>query len=605
MMARDRPRAQWTDETVASRDNGRACDALVEVLMRRTLKWVGMAVLAAGSATIAADGPYGRPVTGRSQVATRLGIVAASQPLAAAAGVAVLERGGNAVDAAIAANAAIGLMEPTSNGIGGDLFALVYDAKSGTLHGLNASGWSPRGLTREFLAERGFAELPQRGAFTVTVPGAVAGWHALREKFGRLPLADSLAPAIHYATEGFPVSEVTAGHWAASVGLLSAEPNSAATFLIDGRAPRPAEVFRNPDLARTLARVAERGRDGFYRGPTANAIVAILKERGSPITEDDLAAFEAEWVQPISTTYRGWTVSEIPPNGQGIAALMMLNLMETFPITEYGFHSPRALHAMIEAKKLAYADLLRYVGDPRVAAVPVEAMLDKSHAVSRARSIEPDTAQCYVQPSKLERVTDMQGHDTIYLSVVDRDGNMVSLIQSNYNGFGSGLVPAGMGFMLHNRGALFSLREGQPNSLAGRKRPLHTIIPGFMEKDGTRISFGIMGGWNQAQAHAQFVSGVADFGFTVQEALEAGRFTKATFSGCDVQIEPLVPEASRDALAGMGHRVYLVPPRSYEFGYGQATVSRPDGVHLGASDPRHDGAAVPESPAVFKERQAR
>ena len=567
--------------------------------MLRSLVLVCAAALVVGAGSMMADTPQSRPITGRSQVATRLGIVAASQPLAAAAGVQVLERGGNAVDAAIAANAAIGLMEPTSNGIGGDLFALVYDAKSGTLHGLNASGWAPRGLTREFLAGRGFTELPSRGAFTVTVPGVVAGWHALREKFGRLPFADSLAPAIHYATEGFPVSEVTAGHWAASVGMLSAEPNAAGTFLIDGRAPKPAQVFRNPDLARTLSGIAARGRDGFYRGPTAEAIVAILTERGSPITADDLSEFEAEWVQPISTTYRGWTVSEIPPNGQGIAALIMLNLMETFPMGDFGFHSPQALHTMIEAKKLAYADLLRYVGDPRMSQVPVPAMLDKARASERMKLIDPRSAQCRVQPSQLERVTDMQGHDTIYLSVVDRDGNMVSLIQSNYQGFGSGLVPSGSGFMLHNRGALFTLRPGAPNTLAGRKRPLHTIIPGFMEKDGTRISFGIMGGWNQAQAHAQFVSDVADYGFTAQEALEAGRFTKATFDGCDVQIEPLVPERVREALSAMGHQVYLVPPRSYEFGYGQATVSKPDGVHLGASDPRHDGAAIPEAPAVF------
>jgi gamma-glutamyltranspeptidase/glutathione hydrolase len=257
---------------------------------------------------------------------------------------------------------------------------------------------------------------------------------------------------------------------------------------------------------------------------------------------------------------------------------------------------------MIEAKKLAYADLLRYVGDPRMAQVPVDAMLDKARAAERARLIDPAMAQCHVQPSRLDRVTDMEGHDTIYLSVVDRDGNMVSLIQSNYNGFGSGLVPSGMGFMLHNRGALFTLRPGHANTLEGRKRPLHTIIPAFMEKDGTRISFGIMGGWNQAQAHAQFVADVADFGFTAQEALEAGRFTKASFGGCDVEIEPLVPEPTRDALSARGHKVYVTPPRSYEFGYGQATVSRPDGVHLGASDPRHDGAAVPEAPAVFTER---
>ena len=566
--------------------------------MFRPLVFVAIA-LAAGGSAMTADSPQNRPLTGRSQVATRLGIVAASQVLAARAGVQVLERGGNAMDAAIATNAVMGLMEPTGNGIGGDLFALVYEAKTGTLHGLNASGWAPRALTPEYLRAAGVTELPARGPHTVTVPGVVAGWHSMREKFGRLPMADLMAPAIHYANEGFPVAEVTAGLWARSQALLEAEPNAARTFLVDGRVPAAGTIFRNPDLARSLTRIAEHGRDGYYRGPTAEAIVAMLKARGSAMTAEDLADFEVEWVQPISTTYRGWKVSEIPPNGQGIAALVMLNLMEPFPMGEFGFHSPRALHTMIEAKKLAYADLIRYVGDQRFGEVPVAAMLDKGRAQTRAGLIDPKRAQCRVEPSQLDRVTDMQGHDTIYLSVVDRDGNMVSLIQSNYLGFGSGLVPDGVGFMLHNRGALFTLAPKQPNTLAGRKRPLHTIIPGFMEKDGTRISFGIMGGWNQAQAHAQFVADIADYGFTPQEALDAGRFTKATFDGCDVQIEALVPEAARGALTALGHQIAVVPPRSSEFGYGQATVLRPDGVHFGASDPRHDGAAIPEAPPVF------
>jgi gamma-glutamyltranspeptidase / glutathione hydrolase len=567
--------------------------------MSRSLVLAGVIALVAGGSAMTADSPPNRPLTGRSLLATRLGIVAASQVLAARAGVQVLERGGNAIDAAIATNAVMGLMEPTSNGIGGDLFALVYEAKTGTLHGLNASGWAPRALTPEYLSAAGVTELPVRGPYTVTVPGVVAGWHALRDKFGHLPMGDLLAPAIHYAKEGFPVAEITAGLWARSLLVLKADSNAARTFLVDGHAPSAGSIFRNPDLARSLTRIADHGRDGYYRGPTAEAIVAVLNARGNPMTAQDLADFEVEWVQPISTSYRGWKVSEIPPNGQGIAALMMLNLMESVPMGDFGFHSPRALHAMIEAKKLAYADMLQYVGDPRFGEVPVAAMLDKGRARTRAALIDPAQAHCRVEPSRLERVTDMQGHDTIYLSVVDRDGNMVSLIQSNYNGFGSGLVPDGAGFMLHNRGALFTLAPNQPNTLAGRKRPLHTIIPGFMEKDGTRISFGIMGGWNQAQAHAQFVADIADFAFTPQEALEAGRFTKGTFEGCDVQIEALVPEAARGALTALGHQVEVVPPRSSEFGYGQATVSRPDGVHFGASDPRHDGAAIPEAPAVF------
>jgi gamma-glutamyltranspeptidase/glutathione hydrolase len=540
-------------------------------------------------------------------------MVAASQPLAARAGVQVLERGGNAIDAAIAANAAIGLMEPTGNGMGGDLFALVYEARSGKVFGLNASGWAPSGMTPEFLRSKGLAqsrtaaeraervtEMPQRGVFAVTVPGVVAGWDALRARFGRLSFQEILAPAIYYADQGFPVSEVTAGNWARSEKMLSATPSARRTFLLNGtRAPRPGEVFRNPDLAASFRRVAEHGRRGYYEGPIAEAIVNAIAEGGGTMTPADLAEFEPEWVDPIQTTYRGWTVSEIPPQGQGIAVLMMLNLMERFPIGEYGFHSPQALHVMIEAKKLAYADLIRYVGDPRVARVPVAGMLSKERAAVRARLIDPSRANCAVEPSALTSITDARGNDTIYLTTVDRDGNMVSLIQSNYSGFGSGIVPQGVGFMLHNRGALFTLEPGQPNTIAPRKRPLHTIIPGFMEKDGTRISFGIMGGWNQAQAHAQFVADIADFGLTPQEALEAGRFTKTTFDGCDLQIENLVPEATRAALASLGHVLEVESRRTSIFGYGQAILASPEGVHFGASEPRHDGAAIPEAPAIF------
>jgi gamma-glutamyltranspeptidase/glutathione hydrolase len=571
----------------------------------------GLAAIAA----LSAEGPP-RPDVGRSLVATRLGMVAASQPLAARAGVQILERGGNAIDAAIAANATIGLMEPTGNGMGGDLFALVYDARSGRVHGLNASGWAASGMTPEFLRSRGVAqprsaaqraerltEMPQRGVYSVTVPGVVAGWDALRARFGRLPFDEILAPAIYYAEQGFPVSEITAGNWALSVKMLSATPSASRTFLLDGtRAPRPGDVFRNPDLAASLRRVAGRGRQGFYEGPIAEAIVKALGAGGGTMTMADLAEFQPEWVDPIETTYRGWTVSQIPPQGQGIAVLMMLNLMERFPIGEYGFHSPRALHVMIEAKKLAYADLIRYVGDPRMARVPVSEMLSKERAAERARLIDPSRANCAVEPSVLPSITDSRGNDTIYLTTIDRDGNMVSLIQSNYSGFGSGIVPDGVGFMLHNRGALFTLEPGQPNTIAPRKRPLHTIIPGFMRKDGTRIGFGIMGGWNQAQAHAQFVAGIADFGFTPQEALEAGRFTKTTFDGCDLQIESLVPEAARTALAGLGHVLEVKPRRTGTFGYGQAILATPAGLHLGASDPRHDGTAIPEAPDAFSRR---
>src|SRR3990170_4508774 len=502
-------------------------------------------LMIAGTAAAAEDR---KPVVGRSVVTTEWGMGAGSQPLAARAGVQILERGGNAIDAAIAANATIGLMEPTGNGIGGDLFAIVYWAKTGELLGLNSSGFSPSGLTVELLASKGIETMPQRGIYSVTVPGVVAGWDALRSRLGSLPFSEILAPAMYYAESGFPLSEVIARGWARSQEMLASHPNSKETYLIDGRPPRAGEVFRNPDLAASLRRIAEQGRDGYYKGKTAEAILGISAETGGVFTAADLEQFEPEWVTPIETSYRGWKVYEIGPNTQGIAALMMLNLMERFPMSEYGFHSADALHVMIEAKKLAYADMLHYVGDPRFSPVPVPEMLDKTHAAERAKLIDPSRAQCTVTPSEFKSVTETAGGDTIYMSVIDKDGNIVSLIQSNYSGFGSGLVPKGAGFMLHNRGALFTMEPDRPNTLGPRKRPLHTIIPAFMEKDGVRIGFGIMGGWNQAQAHAQFVANIADYGMTIQQALEAGRFTKGSFEGCDVSVEALVPEYTRQAL---------------------------------------------------------
>ena len=566
---------------------------------------VAAAVLAlVGAGVIAQEqqesAPPRGPVVGRSVVATTFGIVAASQPLAARAGVQILERGGNAIDAAIAANATIGLMEPTGNGIGGDLFIIYYDAKTRTVHGLNSSGWAPSGLTVEFLAAKGITKMPQKGIYSVTVPGVVAGWDAMRAKFGTKPFSELLAPAIYYAENGFPLSETIADGWGRSVKMHSEHPNSRKTYLIDGtRAPKVGEVFRNPDLAGSLRLIAEKGRDGYYKGKTAEAILTISREQEGTMTAADLAEFQPEWVTPIKTSYRGWNVYEIGPNTQGISALMMLNLMEQYPLGEYGFHSPNAMHVMIEAKKLAYADMLRYVGDPKFSRVPVDALLSKPRAVERARLIDAAKAACQVEPATLPGVTDAEGKDTIYMSVIDKDGNIVSLIQSNYSGFGSGLVPPGAGFMLHNRGGLFTLEKGQPNTLAPRKRPLHTIIPAFMEKGDQHIGFGIMGGWNQGQAHAQFVANIADYGMTIQQALEAGRFTKGSFEGCDVQIEALVPDKTRAELKARGHDLKVVPPRTGTFGYGQAVMSGPGGVHFGASEPRHDGAAIPQAPPVF------
>jgi gamma-glutamyltranspeptidase/glutathione hydrolase len=492
-------------------------------------------------------------------------------------------------------------MEPTGNGLGGDLFIIYYEAKSGTVYGLNSSGWAPTGLTPDYLAEKGIKEMPQRGIYSVTVPGVAAGWDAMRTRFGTKPFSELLAPAIYYAENGFPLSETIARSWGGSEKMLLAHPNSSHTYLIDGkRAPKAGEIFRNPDLAGSLRLIAEKGRDGYYRGKTAEAIVAISREQGGTFTMADLAEFQPEWVTPIKTSYRGWNVYEIGPQTQGISALMMLNLMEPYPMADYGFHSTNALHVMIEAKKLAYADMLKYIGDPRFTRNPVDALLSKPRAIDRAKLIDQAKAACQVEPAKLPGITDAQGHDTIYMSAIDKDGNIVSLIQSNYSGFGSGLVPPGTGFMLQNRGGLFSLAKNQPNTIAPHKRPLHTIIPAFMEKGDTHIGFGIMGGWNQGQAHAQFVANIVDYGMTIQQALEAGRFTKGSFEGCDLQIESLVPEKTRDELKARGHDLRVVQPRSGTFGYGQAVMSGPGGVHFGASEPRHDGAAIPQAPPVFE-----
>ena len=564
-----------------------------------TLGWATLAVAqtppAAGRARPDSAAPL--VVTGRSVVSTKFGIVATSHPLASAAGVQILSQGGNAIDAAIAANATIGVMEPMMNGIGGDLFAIVYEAKTGRLYGLNASGWSASGATAADLVAKGNTRMPQRGVHSITVPGAVGGWDALRARFGTKTFAQLLAPAIGYADEGFPVTEIDAGMWAGAERNPSANAQFKATYLVNGRAPREGELFRNPDLAASLRRIADKGKAGFYTGPTADAILAMLRDLGGTMTAADLGELTAEWVTPLSTTYRGWTVHELPPNGQGLAALEMLNIMERFPLGTYGFHSPQALHVMIEAKKLAYSDLLKYIGDPKFAKLPVEQLLSPAHAATRAALIDPARAQCRVEPAQLAELQ-RPGSETIYLSVVDAAGNIVSLIQSNYSAFGSALVPAGMGFALHNRGGLFSLEPNQPNTLAPRKRPLHTLIPGFMEKGDVRIGFGIMGGWNQSQAHAQFVANIADYGLNLQQALEAGRFTKGTFAGCDVEVESRVPEATIQSLRLLGHEVKVEPPRTGTFGWGQAVMSNGAGVHFGASDPRHDGAAVPQpSPA--------
>jgi gamma-glutamyltranspeptidase / glutathione hydrolase len=532
----------------------------------------------------------------RSMVETRFGIVATSQTLASAAGAHILEIGGNAVDAAIAANAVLGVVEPMSNGIGGDLFAIIYEAKTGKLYGLNASGWAPTGLTIEALERQKITKMPQKGIYSVTVPGAVAGWEMLRSRFGTMSFDRILAPAIYYAENGFPVTEIIGAAWQRAAKGLAANKGATETYLPDGRPPDIGQIFRNRDLAASLHMVAAHGRDGFYEGRNAEVLIREAKEEGVEWTAADLADFQPEWVEPISTTYRGWTVTELPPNGQGIAALSMLNMMERFPLSEYGHNSAKALHVMIEAKKLAYSDLLHYVGDPKYSNVPVARLLSKDTAAARASLIDMQHATCSVTPTQVAWLAKLPSADTIYMSAIDGEGNMVSLIQSNYSGFGSGVVAPGTGYALQNRGGLFSLERGHPNALAAHKRPLHTIIPAFLQKGDTRIAFGIMGGWNQSQAHAQFVSNIVDFGMNIQGALEAARFTKLTFDGCDVSMETRVPAAVMKELESMGHVIKPMGPYSGSMGGGQAAMSVAGGVHFGASDPRKDGAAVPENP---------
>jgi gamma-glutamyltranspeptidase/glutathione hydrolase len=527
----------------------------------------------------------------RSMVITRYGIVATEHPISSQIGASILSQGGNAIDAAIAANAAMGVFAPMANGIGGDLFAIVYEARTGKLYGLNASGWSPASLTPEFLKANGITVIPTNGIHSVTVPGAVDGWDKLNTRFGRKKLSTLLAPAIRYADEGFPVTEIFSSYWIASERKLRRDTNAAKVFLSNGRAPHTGEVFRNPELAWSLKQIASHGRKAFYEGPVAKRILDCSKAHGGTMTADDLAKFSSQWVEPISTTYHDWTVYELPPNGQGIGALLMLNLMENFPLA--GSVNSTTYHTMIEAKKLAYADVLRYVCDPNFNRIPVPSLLSKDYARERAKLIDPEKANCNVPAGTPPPI----GTDTTYLCVVDSEGNMVSYIQSNYNSFGSGVVPAGSGFALQNRGALFSLDQQSPNVLAGHKRPLHTIIPAFMTKGQIRIAFGIMGGWNQSQAHAQFVSNVIDHKMNIQAALEAPRFTKQTFSGCDLDIENRVPASIREELTAKGHQLKVRGAFSDEVGGGQAVMRDfSTRINYGASDPRKDGAAIPEMP---------
>jgi gamma-glutamyltranspeptidase/glutathione hydrolase len=537
----------------------------------------------------------------RSMVISRHGIVATSQTLASQAGAQVLARGGSAMDAAIAANAVLGLVEPMSCGIGGDLFVIYWDAATGKLTGLNASGWSPQELTIDFLKSEGHSSMPQEGIHSVTVPGCVNGWEKLHQRFGRLAWRDLFRPAVYYAENGFPVTEIIQDNWKASAAKLARDENAARTFLPGGKPPEVGQLFRNPRLAAAYKLIASQGAAAFYRGEVARAILKTSARLGGKMSAADLAEFQSEWVEPVSTEYRGWKVYELPPNSQGIAALEMLNVFERFPLADYAQASADALHIQIEAQKLAYADLHRYIADPRFSKVPTAGLVSKSYARERAALIDPRQARCESAPGK----PPAPGGDTIYLAAIDRQGNIASLIQSVYLSFGSGIVVDDFGFPLQNRGALFEMDPAHPNALAPRKRPLHTIIPAFMEKGDLHMGFGIMGGYNQAQAHAQFVSNVVDHNFNIQAALEAPRFTKLTFGGCDVMIENRIPPVVREALAARGHNLEVLGDFSGWMGGGQVVLrDAAAGVNYGASSPRKDGAAIPEAPPYFAPRRS-
>ena len=524
-------------------------------------------------------------------VVSHRGIAATSHPFASQAGAQVLAHGGSAVDAAIAANAVLGVVEPMSCGIGGDLFVLYWEAKSGKLWGLNGSGPAPRALSPAFLNAQGFPTMPIGGIHAVTVPGAVDGWSKMHSRFGRLPWADLFLPAITHATEGYPVTETIAEHWnsSPSVAKLVATPEASRVFLPSGCPPREGEIMRNPDLARACQLIAREGPGAFYKSEIAQAILRTSQSFGGTMTAHDLAAFSAEFVEPIGTDYRGWRVWELPPNGQGMAALMMLNIMETQPACAAGPFATAEWHKRIEAMKLAYADLHRFNADPQMSRVPVAELLSKDYGRSRAALINPCAANGSVGPGT------PPGSDTVYLTIVDREGNIASWIQSIYQNFGSGIAVEGMGFLLQNRGGGFTLDPSHPNVLAGGKRPFHTIIPGFMERDGLRMGFGIMGGPNQPQAHAQFVSNFVDYGMNVQQAMESPRFTKAAPAGFDVAIESRLPLTTLQELSALGHEIAVRRPYTQEMGRGQAILHNSEtGVNYAASDPRADGCAIPE-----------
>jgi gamma-glutamyltranspeptidase/glutathione hydrolase len=541
----------------------------------------------------------------RSEVIAQHGMACTSQPLATQAALDVLRQGGTAVDAAIAANAVLGLVEPTSNGMGGDLFAMVWDPKAKKLHGLNASGRSPYALTMEEFKKQGLKHIPALGPLPVSVPGCVDGWFELHKKFGKLPMTSILKPAITYAREGFPVSEVIAYYWGRSVPALEKFPNFKETFTIGGRAPRKGEIFKNPNLATTFEKIAKGGRDAFYKGDIAQAIEKYMKANGGFLSAKDLADHTSEWVEPVSTNYRGYDVWELPPNGQGIAALQILNLLEKYDLRAMGFGSKDHVHTFVEAKKIAFEDRAKFYADPAFVKTPVKELISKEYAERRRVLINPNRAANRVDAGNpVTGNPALKDGDTIYMTVADESGMMVSLIQSNYRGMGSGMTPDGLGFILQDRGELFDLTEGRPNSYAPHKRPFHTIIPAFITKDGQPyMSFGVMGGEFQPLGHVQIVMNMIDFGMNAQEAGDAPRIAHEGSSeptgemmtdGGRVYLEDGIPfETARD-LVKMGHKIGTTTDGAFGGYQGIVVQILPDGkrVYFGASESRKDGQAA-------------
>jgi gamma-glutamyltranspeptidase/glutathione hydrolase len=532
----------------------------------------------------------------RSEIIAPHGMAATSQPLATQIALDILKAGGSAVDAAIAANAALGLMEPTGCGIGGDLFAIVWDADKGELAGLNASGRAPQAMTIEYFREHGIDSIPKYGPLPVSVPGAVDGWFELHGRYGKLPMSDILAPAISYARRGFPVSEVIAFYMSRSVEARKDYPGFVETFMPNGRMPRKGEMFWNPRLASTYEALAEGGRDVFYKGDIARKIDAYMTEQGGLLRYEDLAAHRSEWITPVSTNYRGWDVFELPPNGQGIAALQILNILEDYDIASMGFGSAEYIHALVEAKKLAYEDRAKFYADMDFVDVPVEMLISKKYADERRQLISMERAAQSV-PAGDARLED---GDTIYLTVADKHGNMVSLIQSNYRGMGSGMTPGDLGFVLQDRAELFNLDPEHANALEPGKRPFHTIIPAFVMKDGKPLmSFGVMGGSMQPQGHVQIIVNMLDFGMNLQEAGDAARVRHGHSSqptgevmtdGGTLFMERGFSEETRSALEALGHKL---GDTDGSFGGYQAILrDHEDGVYYGASEVRKDGQAA-------------